>query len=197
MENAITIHCNNIRLKGMLNPNSSGRGVVVTHLHPFTAEIWTTLWWNRLSRVLLKEGLQPFASISGGQKTVPACRGEADDVRASLDYLKALGIADLYLAGYSFGARMNASVVSSGYKLSDNIMVSPPMGFMSFDDAVSMPSTGLIITGADDKIAPSAMVQAAIKRWQISPRFEVIEGCDHFYTTGMTKLRWILSDYLA
>ena len=100
--------------------------------------------------------------------------GELDDVRAVLSYLKESGISELHLAGYSFGARMNASVVSSGYELQDHIMVSPPMGFMSFDDVGAMPSTGLILIGGKDEIAPHELVQATINRWQINPRFVLL-----------------------
>jgi alpha/beta superfamily hydrolase len=87
-------------------------------------------------------------------------------------------------------------VVSSGYDLQDHIMVSPPLGFMSFDDVLSMPSTGLIVTGANDDVAPSGLVSSAIQRWQINPQFEVIEECDHFYTACLNKLNRVLSDYL-
>ena len=75
-------------------------------------------------------------------------------------------------------------------------MVSPPMGFMSFEDVASMPSTGLILTGAMDDIAPPTLVQAAINRWQITPQFEVLEGCDHFYTGCLASLKDIFLAYL-
>jgi len=127
--------------------------------------------------------------------------GELDDVRASLAFLKESGISELYLAGYSFGARVNASVVSSGsspvYELQDNVMISPPMGLISFDDVETMPCTGLIVTGEKDEIAPDDMVQAAINRWKINTRFEVLKGCDHFYTGCLPLLKNILLDYLA
>ena len=201
MEKSVVLESGDLKLEGLLDRAGGDAGVVITHPHP---QYGGSMQNNVVESLVKSYGKAGYTTLRFNFRGMGKSEGHYDegvgeqaDVRGAVAYLKGLGMASVDLAGYSFGARMNASVVSSGYKLSDNIMVSPPMGFMSFDDAVSMPSTGLIITGADDKIAPSAMVQAAIKRWQISPRFEVIEGCDHFYTTGMTKLRWILSDYLA
>jgi len=91
---------------------------------------------------------------------------------------------------------MNALVVSKGCKIEDHIMVSPPVGFMSFDDIEKMFCTGLIITGANDEIAPAELVQGHINRWQINPRYEIIKDCDHFYSGCLGKLKTILTDYL-
>ena len=91
---------------------------------------------------------------------------------------------------------MNASVVSKGCDVQDHIMVSPPMGLMSFDDIKKMPRTGLIITGANDEIAPKDLIQAHINQWQIDSQYEIIENCDHFYSNSLGKLKAILTDYL-
>jgi len=92
---------------------------------------------------------------------------------------------------------MNAGVVSGGCDINDHIMVSPPAGFMSFDDIDQMPKTGLVITGSNDDIAPVSVVRKHIERWKIDPRFEIIEDCDHFYSGCLTDLQDILIDYLS
>ncbi|MBU0465172.1 MAG: alpha/beta hydrolase [Proteobacteria bacterium] len=122
--------------------------------------------------------------------------GEQDDIRAAMSWLMENGYQKICLAGYSFGARMNALVVSKGCEIEDHIMVSPPAAFMSFDDIKKMPSTGLIITGANDEIAPADLVQGHINRWQINPRYEIIKACDHFYSGCLDRLKTILIDYV-
>jgi len=200
MEKPVIIHCNNVRLEGLLNQNSSEKGVVVTHPHPLYGGNMDNPVVEQIIQSFFEKGFTTlrfnFRGTGKSSGMFDNGVGELDDVRAVLSYLKESGISQLHLAGYSFGARMNASVVSSGYELQGHIMVSPPMGFMSFDDVESMPSTGLILTGAKDEIAPSDMVQAAINRWQIHTQFEVIKGCDHFYTGCLDKLNQILSGYL-
>ena len=123
--------------------------------------------------------------------------GEKDDVRAAISFLKEAGFKNIYLAGYSFGSKINAGVVVEGTDIVDNIMVSPPVAFMSFKDIDKLPGTGLIVTGANDDIAPPAEVESHIKRWNIDPRFEIIENCDHFYSYGLNQLKKIITDYLA
>lgn len=201
MEEIVTIHCNNIRLEGLLNRKSLERGVVVTHPHPLYGGNMENPVVEQIVRSFSDKGFTTlrfnFRGTGKSSGMFDNGVGEADDVQAALLYLKETGVNDLTLAGYSFGARVNASVVSAGYALRDHVMVSPPMGFISFDDVGAMPSTGLILTGAKDDIAPQAMVQAAINRWAIHPQFEVIEGCDHFYAGCLPLLNNILLDYLS
>ncbi|MBA3009949.1 MAG: alpha/beta hydrolase [Proteobacteria bacterium] len=201
MEKAVTIHCNNIRLEGLLSQNISERGVVVTHPHPLYGGNMENPVVEQIVQSFLERGFTTlrfnFRGTGKSSGVFDNGVGEVEDVRAALDYLKGSKVTALYLAGYSFGARMNASLVSSGYAVQDHIMVSPPMGVLSFSDVASLPSTGLILTGANDAIAPKDMVQAAINRWKINPRFEVIRGCDHFYTGCLTSLKDSLLDYLT
>jgi len=200
MEKSVIIPCGDIRLEGLLNKNSSGKGVVVTHPHPLYGGDMDNPVVDEIARSFFEQGFTTLRfNFRGTGKSSGMFEngiGEGDDVKAALAYLKASGIFGVYLAGYSFGARINASVVSSGYDLQDHIMVSPPLGFMSFDEVLAMPLTGLIVTGANDDIAPPVLVTSAIHRWQINPQFEVIEKCDHFYTGCLNKLNRVLSDYL-
>lgn len=201
MEETVTIDCNTVRLEGVLNQSSSKRGVVVTHPHPLYGGNMENPVVEQIVESYFEKGFTTlrfnFRGTGKSSGMFDNGVGELDDVTAALNYLKELGCDDLVLAGYSFGARINASVVSAGFGLADHIMVSPPMGFMSFDDVATLPSTGLILTGAKDDIAPPNMVQAAINRWQIRPQFEVLEGCDHFYTGCLPQLKAHLLAYLA
>lgn len=205
MEESIVIHCGNIRLEGRFNKTDSAKGVVVTHPHPLYGGNMNNPVVEKIVESFLEKGFSTlrfnFRGTGNSSGMFDNGVGESDDVRAALTFLKDSGMDELYLAGYSFGARMNATVVSSGLsaagEIKDHIMVSPPMGFMPFDDVGTMPATGLILTGSRDDIAPADKIQAAIERWQIQPRFEVIQGCDHFYSGCLKQLNQILLDYLA
>jgi uncharacterized protein len=202
MENAVIIKNQTIRPQAMLaqGTGTSDRGVVVTHPHPlyggnmdnpvvvqtvsaFAQKGFTTLRFN-------------FRGTADSTGMFDNGQGEQTDVMKALEFLKSMGIATLYLAGYSFGARINASVVAGGYEITDHIMISPPAGFMSFDETVSMPSTGLVISGQNDDIAPPDMIQAHLNRWGITPQFDIIPGCDHFFTGCLDHLQASLSNYL-
>ncbi|MCF8113734.1 MAG: alpha/beta hydrolase [Desulfotignum sp.] len=201
METSLIIKNQTIRLQAMLSEGSSDRAVVITHPHPLYGGNMDNPVVIRIADSFAQQGFSTlrfnFRGTAGSTGMFDNGQGEQTDVTAALQYLENLGIKTLVLAGYSFGARVNASVVAGGYRIADHIMVSPPVGFMPFDDIAALPSTGLIITGQDDEVAPPDMIQAHINRWQITPRFDIIPGCDHFYAGCLDSLHNRLLDYLS
>jgi len=186
MESNIIIECGNIKLEGALQKNTSQNAVIISHPHP--------LYGGDMNNPVV---MTIAASFFEKGVTTLRFNCEQEDIRAAMSWLKEKGYQKIYLAGYSFGARVNARVVSKGCDIEDHIMVSPPMEFISFDDIEKMPSTGLIVTGANDDIAPSDLIQKHINRWKIIPRYEIIENCDHFYSDCLDRLKRILIDYLS
>jgi uncharacterized protein len=201
MENAVTIKNQTIRLQAMLDKASDARAVVITHPHPLYGGNMDNPVVVQAANSFAKKGFATlrfnFRGTAGSTGMYDNGQGEQSDVAAALQFLKDLGYKTLFLAGYSFGARINASVISAGYAVKDHVMISPPVGFMSFDDIAALPSTGLIITGEKDDIAPPDMIQAHINRWNITPRFDIIPGCDHFYSGCLDQLHTRLSHYLS
>ena len=197
---SVTIKNQTIRLQGMLDRVSAGCGVVITHPHPLYGGNMNNPVVQQMAASFAKKGFTTlrfnFRGTAGSSGMYDNGQGEQTDVAAALQFLADQGVRTLFLAGYSFGARINASLISGGYGISDHIMVSPPVGFMSFDDISTLPSTGLILTGQEDEIAPPDMVQAHINRWNIDPAFHVIPGCDHFYGGCLNHLGEILENYL-
>jgi uncharacterized protein len=193
-----------VQLEAVVEKHSQDRAVVICHPHPlyggnmdnyvvmaiaqaFEEKGWTTLRFN------FRGTGNSTGSFDNGNK-------ETKDVRAAFDWLYKAGFKQICLAGYSFGAWVNAKLVSVDTQIADNIrdhiMVSPPVAFIRFDNIFQMPSTGLIITGRQDDIAPPGLIEKHIQRWGISPQYEIIENCDHFYSGGLGKLEAILGEYL-
>ena len=200
MELSITIECGNIKLEGSLRKNTSQNAVIICHPHPLYGGNMDNPVVMTIADSFFEKGFTTlrfnFRGTCNSSGMFDNGKGEQDDIRAAISWLMENDYQKISLAGYSFGAKMNALVISKGCKIEDHIMVSPPVGFMNFDDIKKMPYTGLIITGANDDIAPSNMVQKHIKRWQIDPKYEIIEDCDHFYSGCLPKLKSILMDYL-
>ncbi len=201
MELNITIECGNIKLEGCLRKNTSQNAVIICHPHPLYGGNMDNPIVTTIADSFFEKGFTTlrfnFRGTCNSSGMFDNGKGEQDDIRAAISWLMENDYQKISLAGYSFGAKMNALVVSKGCKIEDHIMVSPPVGFMNFDDIKKMPCAGLIITGANDDIAPSKMVQKYINRWQIDPKYEVIEDCDHFYSGCLPKLKTILIDYLS
>lgn len=201
MSSTVTINCQNIRLEAVLNENSQRNAVVITHPHPLYGGNMDNHVVLTIEKAFLSQGFSTlrfnFRGTGNSTGMFDNGVGEQEDVLAVLSYLKnQKNFEKIVLAGYSFGSRVNAKVVEKGCEIHDHVMVSPPAGFISYDDILKMPAAGLVITGGQDDIAPPDIVQKHINRWNVTPTFEIIPDCDHFYSSCMETLENIIDQYL-
>ena len=96
-------------------------------------------------------------------------------------FLGGLGKTSIDLAGYSFGAWVNAQCIESLTDVKRMIMVSPPVNFIDFSFLKYCAKIRLVISGSEDDIAPPAMIKDMIQVWNNEAEFNIIEGADHFY----------------
>ncbi|MBW1804506.1 MAG: alpha/beta hydrolase, partial [Deltaproteobacteria bacterium] len=122
--------------------------------------------------------------------------GEQDDVRAAIEYLSNLGIEQPDLAGYSFGAWVNAMGLTSYAQVDRVVMVSPPVGFLDFDELKPNDKIKLVIVGSRDDIAQAELVKNAIPRWNPEASLKIIEGADHFYISKTGELKAVIGEFL-
>ncbi|MEN8211374.1 MAG: CocE/NonD family hydrolase [Thermodesulfobacteriota bacterium] len=201
MNSQITIDCNEIKLEAVLNENSLQKAVIITHPHPLYGGNMDNSVVLSIEKVFFNRGFTTlrfnFRGTCNSTGMFDDGNGEQDDVLAVLSFLEQKkGFERILLAGYSFGARINAKLVAEGCEIDDHIMISPPVGFMSFDDIEKMPHTGLIVSGENDEIAPSNLIQEHIAKWGIKVQYETIKNCDHFYSNSLGKLESIIDLYL-
>ena len=203
MDSKITLDCNNIKIEGVLNENSLLKAVVITHPHPLYGGNMDNPVVISIEKAFFNKGFTTlkfnFRGTGNSTGMFDEGNGEQDDILSAIAFLKEKkGFERILLAGYSFGSKINAMVVAgnNGCEVDDHIMVSPPVGFISFDDIKQMPNTGLIISGDNDEIAPADLIEKHIKRWGITPQYEIVKGCDHFYSQNLKNLEKIIELYL-
>ena len=201
MSSQVTIDCKKIKLEAVLNENSLQKAVIITHPHPLYGGNMDNSVVMSIEKAFFNRGFTTlrfnFRGTCNSTGMFDDGNGEQDDVLAALAFLKQKkGFERILLAGYSFGAKITAKLVAEGCDIDDHIMVSPPVGFMSFDDIETMPHTGLIVSGDNDEIAPSNLIQDHITRWGIKVKYEIIKNCDHFYSNNLDKLESIIELYL-
>lgn len=201
MEDQVIINAGEIRLEGKMNRKSGEKAVVVCHPHPLYGGDMNNPVVTAVTSTFSDKGYATlrfnFRGVGGSSGRFDDGIGEQEDIKAAVSMLRDMGYEQVTMAGYSFGSRINAQVVSNGYKIADHIMISPPAAFMSFSDISVLPSTGLIVTGEYDEYAPPDLIRTHIDRWQIKPRYEIIPGGDHFYSATLGRLKTILEDYLT
>ncbi len=201
MEVHTTVHHSDIRLEAVINENKGPDAVVLTHPHPLYGGSMDNAVVTAAAGVFFENEFTTlrfnFRGVGKSTGQYDDGPGEQNDLLAAVSFLTEKGYENIRIAGYSFGARISAAVVSKGCAIQDHIMISPPVAFMNFDDIEHLPSTGLVITGENDDIAPPDRIQSCLDRWRITPRFEVIRSCDHFYSRHLKHFETILSQYLS
>jgi len=190
-----------LQIQGLLQTKPGDKGVVITHPHP----LYGGSMYNNVVESLVYAYQQAgyatlrfnFRGVGSSQGKYDDGQGEQEDVKAALHYLAEQGKNVVDLAGYSFGAWVNALARPEGDIVQRMVMVSPPVAFLDFGPPQSIPQLRLVVAGGRDEIAPSELIKTILPNWNSSARLEIIEGADHFYGAYTEKLESILTDYLA
>ena len=201
MEKTATFISDSFEIEGRLFEGDKDRGVVITHPHPLYGGNMHNNVVGAISLACQKIGFTSlkfnFRGVGGSQGNYDDGHGEQEDVRAAVAHLTDMGIRQIVLAGYSFGAWINALAVNDGLVVDSMIMVSPPVAFIEFTSISGLSPLKLVITGSRDDIAPANMIATSIPIWNPAAKFEVLSGADHFYGGYEDKLEAVLTDFLA
>ena len=200
-EQRVVFQSGKIKLEGLLDLQPGVKGAVLSHPHPRYGGNMHNTVVEVMGRVYRAKGYTTlrfnFRGAGGSEGSFDEGRGEAKDVRSALGYLKEKGKTDLDLAGYSFGAWVNARALAEGTVVERAIMVSPPLAALAFPPAPPCPALKLIVTGSRDDIAPPGLIEENLGRWNPEADFQVIEGADHFFSGALGALEKVLADFLG
>ena len=201
MEEKITIPSGRYRLEGYWQAGTTGKGVVITHPHPQYGGTMNNPVVETVQSAYKQHGYATlrfnFRGVGGSQGNFDNGLGEQDDVRAAISYVENMDVSAIDLAGYSFGAWVNTGVVTdSRTSIRSMLMISPPVGFVEFETVTAINCLKLVVTGNRDDIAPVNQIRDLIPIWNPEAQFEIIGGCDHFYSGHLDRLQSILIRYL-
>ena len=201
MEDKITIPVGQYRLEGYWQAGALGKGVVITHPHPLYGGTMNNPVVETVQRAFQQRGYASlrfnFRGVGSSQGNHDNGIGEQDDVRAAIAYVENRNVRSVDLAGYSFGAWVNSGVVANGRtSIRSMVMISPPVGFIEFENISALTSLKLVVTGSKDDIAPAEQIRDLLPAWNPDAQFEIIDGCDHFYSGHLEELESILTRYL-
>lgn len=176
------------------------RAVLVTHPHPLYGGEMNN---NVVEAVIDAYGKRGFTTLRFNFRGVGRSEGshdngegEQEDVGAGLALLNSLGKKRIDLAGYSFGAWVNARGVEKFHLAHRLVMVSPPVGFVDFGFLKQSAKIRLVIAGSDDEIAPPRLIETLISGWNPEAVFRVLGGADHFYSGKTGDLKSIIGEFL-
>lgn len=188
----ITFPSGSLHLEGLLIQGKIPKAVVISHPHPlyggdmhnhvvglisqaFEEKGWTTLRFN-------------FRGVGRSQGDFDQGTGEKEDVLAAVAYLKGLIKGPIVLAGYSFGAWVNARAALHHPDVLYSILVSPPLSMMDFAFLKEDAKTRLIIFGDQDPFCSLPELKKSVQEMKFPPTLRIIKNADHFYSSGASDL---------
>jgi len=201
MEQKITIPSGRHQLEGYWQAGASDKGVVITHPHPLYGGTMNNPVVETIQKAFQQHGYATlrfnFRGVGGSQGNHDNGIGEQDDVRVAIDDIANRNVRQIDLAGYSFGAWVNSKVVGDGCPpVRSMVMISPPVSFIEFENVSALSCLKLVVTGSRDDIAPADQIRDLLPAWNPDAQFEIIDGCDHFYSNHLDSLQSILARFL-
>ncbi len=199
-EQRVLVPCEGFELEALFSPAPGGKGVVITHPHPLYGGDMHNSVVSAVARAYSRKGWATlrfnFRGVgrSGGRHGQGV--GEQEDVRAALDFLRTQGALSIDLAGYSFGAWVNARGLAGFAAAARVVMVSPPVGFLDMSFLGFDARIQLVIAGSEDEIGPPEQIRVLLETWNPAALFAVIQGADHFYGGKGRELSLAIQDFL-
>lgn len=198
-EEQVFFESGGLKIEGLYAPGDGPKGAVVTHPHSLMGGSMTNNVVDALVDTFRDHGYATlrfnFRGVGRSEGRFDDGVGEQYDVREAIAFLREKGLDDITLAGYSFGAWVNAGALAGYDGLSDIVMVSPPIDFVAFDFSHLAGRCGLIICGDRDQFCPLPSLEKTVG--PLGCRLEVVRGADHFYFGYEQAIRDRLGAYLA
>jgi uncharacterized protein len=190
-----------LKLEGLLEELPGEKGVVITHPHPLYGGTMHNNVVKAVAHAYQEKGYSTlrfnFRGVEKSGGDFDNGVGEQEDVKAALKYLLDLDKKQLDLAGYSFGAWVNALGLPKFDETQRLIMVSPPVSFIDFSFLQYSPKIKLVICGTRDEIAEYKKVEKMLPKWNDQAVSRVIQGADHFYSGYEEELKEIMKEFLS
>ncbi len=196
----INFNSGDLTLEGMYTGGISGRGVVVTHPHPLYGGDMHNPVVQAVADVCIAAGFSclqfNFRGVGLSDGQFDNGRGEQGDVIAAIGWLADQGIAETWLAGYSFGSWVNAHITPDMAPVARQLMVSPPVAFIDFADVHTIETLRWVVTGERDEIAPPGMVEPLRQEWNPEAVMDIVPNADHFYGGCLDRLAATVRSFL-
>lgn len=128
--------------------------------------------------------------------------GELSDAAAALDFLQSMkpDPRECWVAGFAFGAWIGMQLLMRRPELSGFISVAPPANTYDFSFLAPCPSSGLVISGAADRIVPSSEVDKFVTKLKtqrgITITKKIVPDANHVFENKVDDLIGELEDYL-
>ena len=139
-----------------------------------------------------------FRGVGASEGSFDDGRGEADDVRAALDWLAARHpAADLAVAGFSFGCAIGLPVGARDDRVTHLVGIGTPTERFRFESFAEVTKPKLFVQGENDEHGPVPELEAGLARVARPWELVVIDGADHFFEGRLQEMQQAIVNYFA
>jgi alpha/beta superfamily hydrolase len=180
------------------------RGVaLVLHPHPLGGGTMHNKVVFRAASALNDAGLTTlrinFRGVGQSTGEHDEGRGEAEDVRAALDYLTEHYKSEpVTLAGFSFGSRVGIEVGIADARVHQLISIGTPVNKYDFSFLKSCRKPILFVHGDRDEFGSVENLRALVSElpMEAHARLEIIENAGHFFEGRLDELKRAITEWL-
>ncbi len=196
------------RLEGRYQPSKekSAPIAIILHPHPQFGGTMNNQIVYQLFYLFQKRGFTTlrfnFRPIGRSQGEFDHGAGELSDAASALDWVQSLhpDSKSCWVAGYSFGAWIGMQLLMRRPEIEGFMSIAPQPNTYDFSFLAPCPSSGLIINGDADKVAPEKDVNGLVEKLKtqkgILITHRTLPGANHFFNGKVDELMSECEDYL-
>jgi uncharacterized protein len=178
------------------------RAAIVCHPHPLFGGTMHNKVVFRIARAFQEAGFAVlrfnFRGTGRSHGEHDEGRGEQEDLRAAISFIeqKYEG-AELWLAGFSFGAAVMLRVACGEARVRALVAAGAPVSKYDFSQLIHCDRPKLFVQGALDEFGTPAELTHFVTRLDEPKTLKIIEGADHFFAGHLDELAQTISDFIA
>jgi alpha/beta superfamily hydrolase len=194
------------RLESLLNTGAPGatHAALVCHPHPLYGGTMHNKVVYHAMKALSGFGFPVLrfnfrgAGLSEGK--YDEGRGEVDDVRAALAWLRREFRLPIIFAGFSFGAAVGLRAACPDPEVRAIISLGTPIAagglVYGYDFLARCDKPKLFVSGADDQYGPTDKVREVVAHAAEPKQLVVVPDADHFFTGHVTEAQRAIEDWV-
>ena len=177
------------------------RAAIVCHPHPLFGGTMHNKVVFRIARALNESGFAVlrfnFRGVGRSAGQHDGGLGEQEDLRAAMDFItNRYPGAELWLAGFSFGAMVMWPVGCQDERARAIIAVGLPVSRHSFDASVSCDKPKLFVQGSLDEFGVPADLERFVEGLSQPQQLLIVEGADHFFEGRLSQLHKGVAEFI-
>jgi len=196
------------RLEGRFQPGPRPRAPVamILHPHPQAGGTMNNHIVQALYQTFVRRGFATlrfnFRGVGKSQGVFDNGIGELSDAASALDWVQSIHpeAQTTWIAGVSFGAWIGMQLLMRRPEVEGFISIAPEPNRYDFSFLAPCPSSGLIVHGDKDIVAPAKDVNTLVEKLKTQKGIvieqQVIPGANHFFQDRLEPLMETITSYL-